>query len=101
MPLKPCLRCGRLSSGSYCPAHQPTGWKLRQSPSSRDRAPLSLIRKVKARDRRCVRCGSTDRLHAHHLQAVAAGGGHDERNLVTLCDSCHQLAHTARQVKPG
>src|SRR3954462_5231576 len=23
MPLRPCLRCGALSGGSYCPAHRP------------------------------------------------------------------------------
>ncbi len=37
MPLKPCLTCGRLSRGSYCAAHEPVAWRLRPSPSSRDR----------------------------------------------------------------
>jgi 5-methylcytosine-specific restriction enzyme A len=95
MPVKPCLHpgCGRLSRGSYCALHEPKAWKLRPSPSSRDRPPLSLVRKVKARDRRCLRCGSTDRLRVHHLVPVSQGGVHDERTLVTLCEPCHRLAH--------
>lgn len=53
---------------------------------------------VLARDgHRCVRCGSGDRLHAHHIfpynQYVELR--EDVDNGVTLCDSCHSKFHAA------
>lgn len=39
---------------------------------------------------RCVRCGKATRLHVHHLQSP---DDHGLDNLVTLCGSCHRLAH--------
>lgn len=51
---------------------------------------------VKYRDGdRCVRCGSTDRLHAHHVKDWA---GHPELrfdvdNGITVCYSCHRAIH--------
>lgn len=56
---------------------------------------------------RCVMCGWPDgflrkrrRLHVHHITPVVDGGGHDEENLVTLCDICHRKEH-ARLNKGG
>lgn len=90
MPVMPCLRCGRLTRGSYCPEHKPKPHVLRPSPSSRDRPSPALRRKVKARDGgRCVRCGSTECLEVHHSRRAADGGSHDMTNLVTMCAERH------------
>jgi 5-methylcytosine-specific restriction endonuclease McrA len=99
VPLKPCLRCGRLTpSGSYCPLHEPrhhpSGFRLRPSPSSRSRPSGKLRRTVLARDKRCVHCGSTVNLRLHHVLPVSRGGEHSEANVVTLCRACHRAAHS-------
>lgn len=65
---------------------------------------------VKARDKKCLRCGSTDNLEAHHLRSLAgllgelkitsvddarkhAGVIWDLSNGETLCQSCHYTEH--------
>jgi len=44
---------------------------------------------------RCVVCGSSHRLHAHHADPVwhNPARGRDFENLVTLCGSCHSRIH--------
>ncbi len=94
MPFTPCIRCGALGTGSYCDAHRPQAWRVRPSPSSRSRPSPAQRARIKRRDGgRCVRCGSTERLRVHHRKHVADGGGHDDANLVTLCDACHGVEH--------
>jgi hypothetical protein len=39
---------------------------------------------------KCTRCGSKKYLEAHHLKQVRFGGLPSEKNLVTLCRSCHK-----------
>lgn len=39
---------------------------------------------------RCVACGSTERLEADHIQALARGGSNELANLQTLCRSCNR-----------
>jgi 5-methylcytosine-specific restriction endonuclease McrA len=93
MPLRPCLTCGTLTTGSYCPKHDPRLHKV-TSPTAIDRPSPTLRRRIKKRDgNRCVRCGSTENLRVHHLRQVADGGGHEEANLVTLCADCHGAVH--------
>lgn len=51
----------------------------------------------------CQSCGTdvdtgpvlsgASRAEIHHKKAVANGGGHELRNLVTLCEDCHKDAH--------
>lgn len=41
----------------------------------------------------CVRCGSTDHLHCHHIDPVANGGDGRRRNFAPLCKDCHLKAH--------
>ena len=36
----------------------------------------------------CKRCGKRGK-HVDHIIPISAGGTHDERNLQTLCHSCH------------
>lgn len=42
---------------------------------------------------RCVRCGNTEPLAAHHVVPVAEGGTMTLDNVTTLCEHCHRTAH--------
>ncbi|MQB02103.1 MAG: hypothetical protein GEU78_17895, partial [Actinobacteria bacterium] len=55
-----------------------------------------------ARDeRQCLRCGSADKLEAHHIEARADGGPDVLDNLVTLCDECHKLTYGKPRKRRG
>ena len=41
----------------------------------------------------CAVCGDPRRLQVHHIQKRSQGGGNEQMNLVTLCPTCHALAH--------
>jgi DNA invertase Pin-like site-specific DNA recombinase len=41
----------------------------------------------------CVACGSRHNLEHHHLKARVFGGGDEESNMVTFCESCHDICH--------
>lgn len=44
------------------------------------------------RDRgRCVLCGTTRDIHAHHVRYLSEGGRHTAANLVLLCGWHHNL----------
>ena len=48
--------------------------------------------RILARDgRKCRSCGSRRHLTFHHIIPREDGGKTDERNLVTLCNRCHDL----------
>ena len=49
--------------------------------------------KVLNRDRACIVCGSTEKLHRHHLIPRAKGGSDTPRNQVLLCRDCHRKLH--------
>jgi 5-methylcytosine-specific restriction endonuclease McrA len=98
MSFKPCLKCGALSRGGYCPVHEPKPHVVRPSPSSRNRPAPSLRRKIKARDGdRCQRCGRPgtlkNPLRVHDRRRVADGGTHADLNLETLRRDCHADVH--------
>ena len=49
-----------------------------------------LRRRILVRDDwRCQRCGRREGLDVHHIVSRAQGGSDQERNLITLCRSCH------------
>lgn len=50
---------------------------------------------VLMRDGRCVFCGSTENLVAHHIKPFATHEGlrTDINNGITLCDKCHRALH--------
>lgn len=55
---------------------------------------------VKERDgHRCQRCGTTERLVAHHLRPLQEGGTHDPSNGIALCAACHAPKHTSYEYK--
>ena len=47
---------------------------------------------VHARDRACVRCGSTAGVQVHHRVALVDGGSNQLSNLELLCADCHRLS---------
>jgi 5-methylcytosine-specific restriction endonuclease McrA len=101
MAVKPCLVCGVLTRGSYCPAHRVPGWTARPSPSSRDRIPKGERDAIKSRDGNvCDRCGEPatggNRLLVHHVRRVADGGTHTRGNLETICERCSVEHHGRR-----
>jgi 5-methylcytosine-specific restriction endonuclease McrA len=59
--------------------------------------PRETWRRVLERDgERCQRCGAEDGLHVHHIVFRSQGGTHDEDNLVTVCNNCHEDIHQRR-----
>lgn len=68
----------------------PPDWRKRRS----------LI--IKQYDRECQSCGETvppdsdTELHAHHIQPIKEGGGHEMENLLPLCGPCHRRIHATR-----
>ena len=42
---------------------------------------------------RCRECGSKEDITVHHLKKRSDGGVNHPVNLVTLCQSCHNLTH--------
>ena len=42
---------------------------------------------------RCQRCGSTQKLAAHHVVPRSAGGSDTPSNLRTICSTCHDVLH--------
>ena len=90
MALKPCLDCGRITTGSRCPPCRRAS--PYQQPAWRQTSML-----VTQRDGACVRCGSRYYLSAHHIQPRAEGGADTPENLVSLCVSCHARLEAARR----
>jgi HNH endonuclease len=56
--------------------------------------PWTWTEAIKKRDGyRCVECGSTERINAHHIMSKALGGENELENGKTLCWHCHMEAH--------
>lgn len=76
-----------LTGGTSIEAEYPDDWDQRR-------------RNVYRRDDyTCQNCGirggkhGNAELHAHHVVPKSKGGVHDDSNLVTLCDGCHDAVH--------
>jgi 5-methylcytosine-specific restriction endonuclease McrA len=41
----------------------------------------------------CAVCGTTEKLHGHHLFEYRLGGLPMNENIVVLCQGCHKKAH--------
>lgn len=88
MPSRPCLRCGRLSPGSYCTRHTPDTFNYAKRGSGR--AATFRRRTLAQTGGACAVCGSRDRVQAHHL------GDRDEDGGMPLCHAHHQAVTRAR-----
>lgn len=101
MPVKPCLTCGRLSTGSRCPTHAGTH-QVHAQRAKRERRPYTYTeqrRRAEAVQAHVATHGwwcpgwrrpahESHDLTADHVIAVAAGGGEDGP-LQVLCRSCN------------
>ena len=102
-----CESCGegRLPDGSAideaavqsaaCDCRQHDGEK-----PNRASIPPARRRQVLARDGyrcRVAGCGSTRFLEVHHIAPRERGGDNSPGNLISLCGSCHRLAHERPQ----
>jgi hypothetical protein len=47
-------------------------------------------RAIIERDKKCVKCGSTENLTVDHIIPIVRGGGNEPLNLQTLCEKCNQ-----------
>lgn len=74
---------------------------MSQSDDPRETAEWHRVKQdVLKRDQyRCQSCGWTENtfhgidLHVHHINSVKDGGGNDPKNLVVLCNRCHNRVH--------
>lgn len=108
-PKRPCSfpGCPELTDGRFCPVHEKQEAqryeKYQRDPATKKRYGHAWKR---IRDRYiaahplCERCQKAGKLtpaeEVHHIVPLAAGGTHDERNLMALCTSCHSEI-TARE----
>ena len=90
-----------------CRKHRLGGWVL-ACPACNPEAPAivgelppdwkKIRRGVMVRDGfKCKHCGSRERLSVNHIVARPVGN-HDPRNLVTLCDTCHDAVEMPAEV---
>src|SRR5581483_8369245 len=58
-----------------------------------------LTKLVIGRDKKCVRCGSTHRLHIHHIKAIQERPdlAMEPSNCETLCNKCHASEEARRR----
>lgn len=85
MILKPCTVCGRLQTGSRCPAHRPRNGSTRAWRQTRA--------EILYRDAyRCALCGRAAS-DVDHTVPLSAGGTDHPANLRSLCRACHHDQH--------
>jgi len=41
----------------------------------------------------CMKCGSQDNIHIHHITPLSKGGNNSIENLILLCEFCHRIIH--------
>ena len=101
-PKRPCsyTGCGKLTDGRYCDEHEQIiehqyNRYLRDPDTNKryGRAWKKLRARFLLLHPLCEQCKSEGKLTAaeevHHILPLANGGTNDERNLMTLCKSCH------------
>jgi hypothetical protein len=101
---RPCLRCGALTTGSYCARCQP----VRTTPGRSARPQQRFRAQVIARaNGQCqwwedgVRCSERSELHAHHLAPFIETGSYDPRHGIALCLRHHRLAEERLRARPA
>ncbi len=106
-PLKPCAYPGcpeLIREGRYCPKHKTIAGREYNSTVRRpDHSKVYGYRWQQIRDQYlskhplCERCQAAGRLVpadlVHHKVPTELGGGHEESNLMSLCNSCHNKIH--------
>ncbi len=71
---------------SYLPIQYPPNWdKIRKE-------------RLELDEYKCQNCGTKNKiLHIHHKIPLSKGGSNDIDNLITLCESCHDVEHSAME----
>ena len=91
--MKPCLTCGRLTQGSYCPTHQPVRKTPGRSSRPQDRFSTAVLDRAGHQcqylDDDGRRCPSTEGLEAHHLRPFTSDQSYDATAGVALCSRHH------------
>jgi hypothetical protein len=90
----PCRRCGSDSPTAICERCRRGEERNKGRRRTSNAFYLTprwrrLAKRVTRRDGKCAGCTSTRRLTAAHIIPRADGGLDTERNLFTLCGSCH------------
>ena len=100
--MRRCIGCGALiARGSRCAACQRQE-NAKHNAGRSNEARGRWARRVKLRDGfACRRCGSTERVEAHHVTPLAAGGANTLANGLTLCHACHAAEHRGRDRRMG
>ncbi len=97
MGLKPCIVCGEVGPGSYCRKHDPARTRPRNpARGSGWQASRWRARVLEQSGGRCVVCGSTDGVEAHHERALADGGEAGGEG-IALCKQHHERATRAER----
>lgn len=92
---RPCLQCGKVFKDShdetqFCSVRCYGIWQRGLARRSGKNFTNAQRRIIKTRDEyRCVKCGSTDKLHVDHILPIAEGGEPTLANGQTLCAKCH------------
>lgn len=106
-----CKKCGNGNRGRRQTAEEIEKRRLSQKASSfKNRIGgrnsvryREWIKAVIERDKVCLKCGTSKRLHAHHIvfwdQSVAKR--YDVSNGIALCVSCHMKLHSIERIKIG
>lgn len=108
-PKRPCSfpGCPELTDDRFCAAHEKQEAqryeKYQRDPATKKRYGRAWKRirdRYIAANPLCEQCRKDGRLtpaaEVHHILPLAAGGTHDERNLMALCTPCHSEI-TARE----
>ena len=57
------------------------------------------VRYFKTHPNICTVCGYPGFVEVHHIIPVSNGGGHNDENLTSLCEVCHDIAHGKKNKK--
>ena len=100
-PLKERLKISKSRKGKYTGKDNPN-WKGGKVRTNKDPKRYTFQYKnwrkqVKARDKKCLECGSINNLHAHHITPIRDINDlnllYDVNNGITLCKDCHKKTY--------
>jgi 5-methylcytosine-specific restriction endonuclease McrA len=97
-----CLNCGKEKTvaksygANYFCSKKCAGEYIRNTSHISNWQRDIIAKKVKDRDKKCLICGSTEKLEAHHIvsESVAPELTTNTGNIITLCESCHKKTKT-------
>lgn len=106
-PPHPCAYpgCPRLTNERYCDAHKTIAGREYNKTQRRPDYNKTYGRRWHtvrdlyiAKHPLCERCLDSERLVpadlVHHIVPTAEGGGNEDENLMSLCNSCHASIHS-------